>query len=67
MPAKPVNGGVGQWLEFGACTKSCGPGKKTRSRKCTNPTPANGGKSCQEQNLSMTDEQDCENAKCPGK
>lgn len=40
--AKPVDGG---WTDFTAWT-SCQDGKQTRSRTCTNPSPAAGGKDC---------------------
>lgn len=43
----PVDGGFTEWSEFGACDKSCGGGKQTRKRTCTNPAPANGGKNCE--------------------
>ncbi|XP_057298019.1 SCO-spondin-like isoform X2 [Hydractinia symbiolongicarpus] len=42
----PVNGGFSSWSRYGACTKTCGPGIQTRTRSCTNPTPAHGGKPC---------------------
>jgi hypothetical protein len=41
-----VNGG---WIPYSAwskCTKTCGGGTQTRTRTCTNPAPANGGKDC---------------------
>lgn len=41
-----VNGGYSTWEPYGACSKSCGGGKQTRQRACTNPPPANGGKDC---------------------
>ncbi|XP_029202215.2 uncharacterized protein LOC114966489 [Acropora millepora] len=44
--ACPVNGGYSTWEPYGACSKSCGGGKQTRQRACTNPPPANGGKDC---------------------
>ncbi|XP_048589634.1 uncharacterized protein LOC5511196 [Nematostella vectensis] len=40
----PVDGGWGEWSEWTRCSTSCGPGKKTRDRKCNNPEAAYGGK-----------------------
>ena len=34
----------GGWSRYGACSRACGGG--TRSRSCNNPAPANGGKDC---------------------
>ncbi|XP_067019938.1 coadhesin-like [Acropora muricata] len=42
-----IDGGFTEWTGFGKCSKSCGGGFQTRSRSCTNPIPANGGKDCQ--------------------
>ncbi|XP_013387743.1 SCO-spondin [Lingula anatina] len=42
----PINGNWGQWLSWGACSASCGPGQQFRSRLCDNPAPQNGGLSC---------------------
>jgi len=37
----PIAGG---WSNYGTCSLSCGGGTKTRT--CTNPSPANGGAAC---------------------
>lgn len=58
----PVNGQWGVWQEFSKCTKSCGSGKKTRSRSCSNPVPSNGGQSCQG---SATETLSCNENLCP--
>jgi len=42
----PVNGGYSSWSTYGSCSKSCGGGQQSRTRKCNNPTPANGGSQC---------------------
>ena len=34
----------GGWSRYGACSRACGGG--IRSRDCNNPVPANGGKDC---------------------
>lgn len=44
-----VNGGVREWNEWSKCSKTCGRGKKTRTRTCTNPTPSHGGANCKEE------------------
>ena len=41
-----VDGGFTEWSEYSACNKTCGKGKKTRTRECTNPPPSGGGKNC---------------------
>merc|ERR1712002_1194666 len=59
----PVDGG---WSEWSTCTKSCGGGQKIR--KCTNPTPANGGRQCIHDVYNveiLMEEGDCNNQKCP--
>ncbi|KAF7648727.1 hypothetical protein LDENG_00152740 [Lucifuga dentata] len=44
----PVDGGLSHWGRWSPCSLSCGGlGLKTRSRSCTQPAPAYGGKDCQ--------------------
>lgn len=62
----PVNGGFTEWGSWTSCSMTCGDGKKTRSRTCNNPVPANGGKSCEDQNLGLSEETgDCNEGPCP--
>src|SRR3989339_516001 len=42
----PVNGGWSAWSSWSACSTTCGGGTQTRTRTCSNPTPANGGLNC---------------------
>uniref|UniRef100_A0AAZ1XVT6 VWFC domain-containing protein n=1 Tax=Oreochromis aureus TaxID=47969 RepID=A0AAZ1XVT6_OREAU len=44
----PVHGGLSSWGPWSPCSLSCGGlGLKTRSRGCTQPAPAHGGRDCQ--------------------
>ncbi|KAL5248998.1 hypothetical protein ACHWQZ_G018005 [Mnemiopsis leidyi] len=43
---RPVNGRYGSWSDWSACSADCGGGTQTRTRTCTNPAPANGGRDC---------------------
>ena len=43
----PIHGGYSQWSNFTECTLTCGGGRKTRVRTCTEPTPQHGGRDCQ--------------------
>ena len=42
-----MDGNWGNWLNWGTCSVAYGGGTRTRSRLCNNPSPSNGGKSCQ--------------------
>ena len=42
----PIDGNFSAWTAFSVCSKNCGNGTKTRTRNCTNPPPAYGGKNC---------------------
>ena len=42
----PDDGGYSDWTGWSLCDKSCGDGKKYRTRSCTNPPPSNGGHDC---------------------
>ena len=41
-----VNGQWSKWGAFTKCTKTCGGGIRKRTRRCNNPAPKNGGKTC---------------------
>ena len=53
----PVHGGWDNWSNFGTCSKTCGPGKETRTRTCNNPVPAHGGDECDGDKI---EEKNCE-------
>lgn len=42
----PVDGGWSEWVNIVNCTKSCGSGERISYRKCDDPVPKNGGKTC---------------------
>ena len=42
----PTHGGFTTWSPFGVCSVSCGVGKRTRTRSCTNPAPSGDGDEC---------------------
>ena len=58
-----VHGGWTSWSAWSWCTESCGGGTRTRSRNCTNPSPAYGGQTCAGLNLTT---EVCNTQKCPG-
>ncbi|XP_033127393.1 A disintegrin and metalloproteinase with thrombospondin motifs 3-like [Anneissia japonica] len=49
-----VDGGWTDWSKLTECSVSCGVGISSRSRKCTNPEPKNGGKYCEGDNIEYT-------------
>eukprot|EP00112_Aurelia_sp_Birch-Aquarium-sp1_P019789 Seg4965.1 transcript_id=Seg4965.1/GoldUCD/mRNA.D3Y31 product=Hemicentin-1 protein_id=Seg4965.1/GoldUCD/D3Y31 len=58
----PVNGGYGKWSKYAACSKSCGGGIQTRTRKCDSPAPQHGGLPCTDP---ASESQACNTEKCP--
>ena len=56
-----IDGGWGQWSRYSECSKSCGSGRKRRSRVCNDPRPAHGGRPCVG---SSTEEQPCNTKAC---
>ncbi|XP_052704188.1 uncharacterized protein LOC128180261 [Crassostrea angulata] len=57
-----IDGAWSQWGSWGTCSVSCGGGKRSRARSCSNPTPANGGKECIG---ALSDLGDCNPQLCP--
>ena len=59
-----VNGSWGGWKGWSHCSKTCGSGKRSRSRDCNNPAPAYGGRNCQGSSIESGA---CNTNPCPGK
>ncbi|KAI7799480.1 hemicentin-1 isoform X1 [Triplophysa rosa] len=57
-----VHGGNSEWMEWGACSVSCGTGVQRRLRQCTKPLPANGGRHC---SGSASETRNCKGKPCP--
>ncbi|XP_027560313.1 hemicentin-1 isoform X2 [Neopelma chrysocephalum] len=57
-----VHGGFSPWLEWRACSVTCGQGVQERLRQCNNPLPANGGRSCEGPH---NDVRSCHSRPCP--
>ncbi|XP_053542916.1 hemicentin-1 isoform X1 [Ictalurus punctatus] len=57
-----VHGGFSKWMEWGACSVSCGTGIQKRLRRCNNPQPANGGHHC---SGSDSETRGCQGKPCP--
>ena len=57
-----VNGGWGDWTEYGECSETCGEGTQTRTHECNNPTPQYEGNDC---DGSPEESRTCEIKKCP--
>ncbi|NXY61032.1 HMCN1 protein, partial [Callaeas wilsoni] len=57
-----VHGGFSSWLEWRACSVTCGQGVQERVRQCDSPVPANGGHGCQGPH---TDLRSCHRQPCP--
>ncbi|XP_075117575.1 SCO-spondin-like [Leptodactylus fuscus] len=62
LSACPVDGGFTQWTPWSPCSVTCGGlGNMTRSRDCTNPAPANGGRECEGPEVDI---KYCQTAEC---
>ena len=61
-----VHGGYSHWSEWSSCSHTCGIGKKSRSRSCSNPEPMHGGNDCTDLGPS-SDSASCMDKHCPGK
>ena len=57
-----VHGGWSDWSGWGGCSKTCGSGTQTRTRRCDNPEPGPGGDQC---SGSSTESRTCNTASCP--
>ena len=57
-------GNWGSWGAWTACSESCGPGSRSRSRECNNPAPSHGGEECQG---SSKESGECNTKPCQGK
>ncbi|XP_072234960.1 SCO-spondin [Leuresthes tenuis] len=63
MEPCPVDGGLSLWGPWSPCSLSCGGlGVKVRSRDCTQPAPAHGGKDCRGPRQETTY---CQTPDCP--
>ncbi len=40
------DGGWSDWTAWTKCSRSCGTGTQSRTRKCNNPRPSGGGLPC---------------------
>ncbi|NXL77816.1 HMCN1 protein, partial [Leptocoma aspasia] len=57
-----VHGGFSSWLEWRACSVTCGQGVQERVRQCDSPVPANGGRGCQGPHADL---RSCHRQPCP--
>ena len=59
-----VDGGWNDLGEWSVCSAECGGGSQSRSKTCTNPSPANGGKECEGED---EESRRCNQQSCHGK
>ncbi|XP_066919223.1 SCO-spondin-like [Clytia hemisphaerica] len=58
----PIDGGLTDWTDWGACSLTCGTGTQERTRTCTNPAPEHGGDPC---TGDLSESQNCNTEPCP--
>ncbi|KAL9955598.1 hypothetical protein ACROYT_G036941 [Oculina patagonica] len=61
---KTNDGGYSDWSSWSQCSATCGDGRHSRSRSCTNPPPSPGGKDCSQLGPD-TEFADCNDGGCP--
>ncbi|KAM8806419.1 A disintegrin and metalloproteinase with thrombospondin motifs 14 [Eudromia elegans] len=57
------DGAWSSWSQFGSCSRTCGGGVRSRSRSCSHPPPAYGGRPC---TGASYEHQVCNTEECPG-
>ncbi|XP_018110766.1 A disintegrin and metalloproteinase with thrombospondin motifs 17 isoform X2 [Xenopus laevis] len=57
-----VDGDWSAWSSWSMCSRTCGTGARFRQRKCDNPPPGPGGRSCRGASV---EHMVCENLPCP--
>ena len=59
-----VDGQWGSWGSWSSCTKTCGSGSRSRTRRCDSPAPSDGGQAC---SGDSSQSGDCGNSPCQSK
>ncbi len=59
-----TDGNWAEWSQWSTCSVTCGAGNQTKTRTCTNPTPANNGINCSTTNFDYAT-QICTENPCP--
>nr|XP_058946642.1 uncharacterized protein LOC131774603 [Pocillopora verrucosa] len=60
----PVDGGYTPWGHYSPCSATCGGGMQQKTRSCTAPAPANGGRDCSILGPS-SESRNCSTTPCP--
>ncbi|KAJ0032742.1 hypothetical protein NQD34_002823 [Periophthalmus magnuspinnatus] len=58
----PVDGKWSSWVNWAACSVSCGGGTRQRTRLCASPAPLHGGRQCEGSDVQIDF---CNNDPCP--